>query len=432
VILAPNGVHEQWAGEQIPTHLPDWVARKVHVHRSGRALPKWATNPRDDDMSLKVLCMNVEALSHKSGEAILSTFMTGRRVFLVADESVRFKDRRSSRTKALLRMAHLATARAILSGAPVTKGVEDLYTQLRFLSPDILGHSMYETFAARYCVTQPAYRGAPRGATKIVGYRNMSELTDRVAAHCFRVTKDECLDLPPKIYTTRTVPLSDEQKEIYGRLRSALINDIEGHRVSVPNAAVRLMRLQQVTCGHVPIVDEEGNIIRIDSIKNNRVAAVMEILEEDDAPTIIWARFRHDVMILQAALEEAGISCVTYTGATPQKDREGIVQRFQAGQARVFLGNPAAAGTGLNLQRASRMIYYSNSFNADYRWQSEDRAHRIGQRNSVLIIDLITPGTIDARVLKALRDRADIARMVLDDPRAVLDDATTTTQETVP
>lgn len=422
VIVAPNGVHAQWAAQQIPTHLPDWVSRKVHVHRAGKAYPRWALDSSRDTSALLVLCINAEALSHASGREAMARFMTGRRVFLIVDESIRFKDYRAARTKALLSLAEGAVARCIMSGAPITKGVEDLYAQLRILSPDILGHSSYSTFVARYCVTAPAYRGAPRGAVKITGYRNMEELIERVDAHTFRVTKAECLDLPPKLYTTREVELTPEQKTIYRQLKTALLTDLSEGRVSAPNAAVRLMRLQQVVCGHVPIVDDEGNIVAIKALDNNRVQAVMDLLEEDDQPMIVWARFKHDVKVLGEAFTAAGVSWVSYTGDTPQSAREGLVADFMEGRARVFLGNPAAAGTGLNLQRASRMVYYSNSFNADYRWQSEDRAHRIGQRNNVTIIDLVAPGTLDAQIIRALKNRADVARMVLDDPRSVLEE----------
>lgn len=422
LVVAPNGVHAQWAAEQIPKHLPNWVGRKVHVHRAGKAYPRWATDHTQDNSDLLVLCINAEALSHASGREAVARFMTGRRVFLVVDESVRFKDTRASRTKALLSVAPDCTARAILSGAPITKGVEDLFSQLKLLSPDITGHNSLATFTSRYCVTAPAYRGAPRGAVKITGYRNMQELIDRVDAHCFRVTKAECLDLPPKIYMTRTVELTPEQKRIYKELKEALLTEISGGRVSLPNAAVRLMRLQQVICGHLPIVNDDGEIERIADVPSNRPQAVLDLLEEDDAPAIVWARFRYDVKVLGDALTQAGISYVTYNGDTPQKDREGIIARFMSGEVRVFLGNPAAAGTGLNLQRATKMIYYSNSFNADYRWQSEDRAHRIGQQSAVTIIDLAAAGTLDAQILRALKGRADIARMVLDDPRTLLAD----------
>lgn len=420
VVVAPNGVHRQWADEQIPAHMPDWVNRKVYAHRAGKTPPAWVTSSRDDNSDLTVLCINCEALAHQSGKDLLMKFMTGRRVFLVVDESIRFKSPRAARTKTLLRLASDMACTAILSGAPVTKGVEDLYSQFALLSTSILGQSSYRTFLARYCTLQPAYRGAPPGATKIVGYRNLDELTGRVAAHTFRVTKAECLDLPPKIYMTRYVTQTPEQRRIYNDLRTALLTEINGGRISAPNAAVRLMRLQQVLCGHLPVVNDAGEIERIEPVPSNRVEATMDILEEDEAPTIIWARFRHDISALRDALTAAGITFVTYFGDTKESERADNIRKFMSGEARVFLANPAAAGTGLNLQRASRMIYYSNSFNADYRWQSEDRAHRIGQTNPVTIIDLVVPGTIDTQIVKALRARQDIARMVLDDPRAVL------------
>ena len=104
------------------------------------------------------------------------------------------------------------------------------------------------------------------------------------------------------------------------------------------------------------------------------------------------------------------------TGETPQEERQQIVKNFQEDETtRFFIGQPRTGGFGLTLHAASTVIYYSNSYDLEIRLQSEDRAHRIGQKNNVTYIDLVSPGTIDEKIINALRDKIDIAGQVLNE-----------------
>jgi SNF2 family DNA or RNA helicase len=142
---------------------------------------------------------------------------------------------------------------------------------------------------------------------------------------------------------------------------------------------------------------------------------MMSCIEEVSGKIIIWSRFRYDIVRIRAALvkEYGEKSVVSYYGDTSDEDRQRAIQLFQDGDARFFVANPATAGYGLTLTEANTVIYYANDFNLETRIQSEDRCHRIGQKNPVTYIDLIAEGTIDEKIVKSLRDKIAIGAKVL-------------------
>lgn len=407
LVHAPNGVHRQWIVEQCPTHMPDFVKWKGFVYDSNtfkqrKVQKEWAEFLAFDGM--KVLAMNIECMSHKSGVDVCTDFLLATKPFWAIDESTRIKTPGATRTKAVHRLSKHAPYRAIASGAPVTKGVEDLYAQLKFLSPDILGFSSFYTFRNRYCIM-----GGFEGKM-IVGYRNVEELLKRLDGHSFRVTKADCLDLPEKVYTTREVPLTPEQKRLILQMKEEFLAQLDdGTVIDAPLAITRLMKMQQLTCGH--ILDAEGNITRVPS---NRISVLMEILEEAQGSVIIWARFHEDIRMITEALTAAGKDYVEYHGKISSEGREAAKQAFMKGHVQYMVGNQGAGGIGLNMVVANTMVYYSNDFNADVRWQSEDRIHRIGQTKSCLYVDLVSPGTPDVKIVKALRHKKNVADSIMD------------------
>ena len=246
---------------------------------------------------------------------------------------------------------------------------------------------------------------------QVVGYRNLEELSNKLERFSFRVTKDEALDLPDKVYTIRNVSLSDEQLKYYVSLKNAAIALLDnGELVSAPAVMTQLLRLQQVLCGHV--MTDDGDLVEIPS---KRIEALLDTIEEMSGKVIIWSRFRYDIRKISVVLEAkyGPNSVVTYFGDTSDEDRQKAVKNFQFGNARFFVANPQTAGYGLTLTAATNVVYYANDFNLETRVQSEDRCHRIGQKNSVTYVDFVCKGTVDVHIVKALRSKIDLSAKTL-------------------
>jgi SNF2 family DNA or RNA helicase len=330
---------------------------------------------------------------------------------MIIDESTTIKTPGSARSKNTEKVGRGARFRRIATGSPVTKSPMDLYQQCAFLSDGCLNISSYYAFQARYAVVVERQL-ASHSFKQIVGYRRLDELKEKLDRFSFRVKKEECLDLPDKLYVKREVDLTDEQVKAYNDMKAVAMALIDGGMVSTVNALTQLMRLHQIVCGHVKL--DDGTI---KELPNKRIDELMAIVEETDGKMIIWANYRHDIEAIKLTLQkEYGMSSVaTYYGDTEAEERQRIVNRFQDmnDELRFFVGNPSTGGYGLTLTAAATMVYYSNSFDLEKRLQSEDRAHRIGQTKNVTYIDLIAPGTVDEKIVKALRNKIDIATQVL-------------------
>jgi superfamily II DNA or RNA helicase len=425
LVIAPNGVHKQWVKQAIPEHGTAAVRWHAAVWAPTRKTPPQIMRSIGQ-RSLRVLTMNVESFSSESGKSFRAAreFLQSGRIMIVLDESSRVKSNRASRTKSILKLRQYSVVRCILTGTPITRGLEDLYTQYEFLDPAIIGMSSFYAARARYCVLVPAYRGAAMGAVKVAGYRNVEEFVRKIAPVTFFVGKD-VLGLPEKTFEVREVTMSPEQQRLYKALAEELIEDLRASRVETPaNAAVRLMRLQQVLCGYkVEVeegVDENGDDVKITSsiaIPSRRLEALYDVLTNHDGQAVIWCKFTNDILDVSEFLREQGHEVVTYYGETPNADRAANVAAFKEGRAQYFVGNPDAAGTGIDgLQVAELAVYYSNGFRAESRWQSEDRIHRIGMRGHAHYVDLVVPDSVDELVLKNLKMKGSLAKAVFENP----------------
>ncbi len=330
---------------------------------------------------------------------------------MAIDESTTIKTHTAARAKNAAKVGKEAKYRRIMTGSPVTKSPMDLYQQCAFLSLDCLGHQSYYTFQARYAIVQERTM-ASHSFKQVVGYRNLEELKEKLDRFSFRVTKDECLDLPDKLYTKREVDLTDEQIKAYNEMKTLALAQLKEGLVSTANALTQIMRLHQIVCGHVKL--DDGTVVEL---PNNRIEELMSIIEESDGKVIIWASYRHAIkQIEEALIAEYGKESVgTYYGDTDTDERQRVVEEFQNPDSplRFFVGNPSTGGYGITLTAANLMVYYSNSFDLEKRLQSEDRAHRIGQTKNVTYVDLIAPKTVDEKIVKALRSKIDIATQVL-------------------
>ena len=415
LIVAPKGVYKNWYDIEIPVHLPDHVkhSKVLWEPTSSKKKQLELDTLFDGKPELKVLIMNVEAFSTPKGLQFAKKYLSlfnGRALFGI-DESTTIKNPTAKRTKSILQLGNLATYRRILTGSPVTKSPLDLYTQCMFLDKKHLGLESYYSYRARYAHMVKRNFGG-RQVQIIDSYRRLDELAGKLDHFSYRVLKEDCLDLPPKIFTTRIVELSTEQKEQYVMMKKAAIAEHKGKLMSSATALTTLLRLHQITCGTFKA--DDGTVT---PIKNNRITALMDCLAEIEGKAIIWATYREDLKNIVTALKKAygEASTVEYHGGVDATLRQDNIAQFQdvKGPTRFFVGNAQTGGYGITLTAANTVIYYSNNYDLEKRLQSEDRAHRIGQTGSVTYVDLVAEKTIDERIIKSLKDKIGIANEIM-------------------
>ena len=416
LIVAPKGVYKNWDAIEFPTHLPDHIECTKVLWEPTATKKKQAELDTlfDDKGDLKILIMNVEAFSTSKGldfaHSFLNIFLG--RALIGIDESTTIKSPTAKRTKNILKIGDLAKYRRILTGSPVTKSPLDLFSQCEFLDPYHLGHASYYSFRARYANMVKRNFGG-RQVQLVVSYRRLDELADILDKFSYRVLKEDCLDLPEKVFTKRLIELTPEQDKAYKQMKQMALAMLDnGEVMTTVNVMTQLMRLHQITCGHFKADDGTTT-----ALKNNRMDALLQLLEETDGKVIIWANYREDIKNIVAALKKAygDASTVEYHGGVDSTLRQEHIAQFQQknGPTRYFVGNAQTGGYGITLTAANTVIYYSNSYDLEKRLQSEDRAHRIGQTGSVTYVDLIAENTVDDKIVKSLRNKINIANEIM-------------------
>ena len=396
LIVAPKGVIGTWYNQELPTHLPDHI-ENVTVLWQPNITKKQQENLDslfEPEESLHILIMNVEALSTTKGRDFAAKFLSSHNTLMAIDESTTIKNPGAKRTKNIIKLAEGAKYRRIMTGSPVTKNPLDLYSQCEFLSPWLLDFTSYYAFRNRYAEMKTLHLHG-RSVQVVDKFKNLGELSDQLKGFSYRVLKEDCLDLPEKIYLKRNIKLSPDQVKLYLQMKETALANLNGKQVTTVNALTQLMRLHQITCGHFTADDGSTQ-----PIVNNRIDELMNVLEETEGKAIIWAHYQYDITeIIKVITKEYGPgSVVDYYGLTPQDERQPNIKKFQDDPGcRFMVGTPSTGGYGITLTAANTVIYYSNGYDLEKRLQSEDRAHRIGQQKSVTYVDLICDVTVDEK-----------------------------------
>ena len=305
-------------------------------------------------------------------------------------------------------MSHI---RRILTGSPITKSPLDLYTQCQFLSPELLGFTSYLTFRNRYAEMADLPVGSGRFIQIPKYYKRLDELEDKLKRFSTRIRKDQCLDLKPKIRQRRYIELEGKNKALYNRLREHALAIVEDSTISFSNKLTEIIKLHQVCNGFTK--DDDGKILQL---HDQKIDALKEILDETDGKVIIWANYlwnihqiKHELMVKYG---EKSTVCIF--GEVSVEDRRQAVKRIQEDpETRFLVANPTTGGFGLTLTACNTVIYYSNNYNLEVRMQSEDRAHRLGQKGSVVYVDIVAKNTLDEAIMKSLINKGKIAAKTL-------------------
>ena len=412
LIVAPKGVIGTWYNQELPTHLPNHIESvsvlwQPNINKKQKEKLDTLFETGED---LHILIMNVEAFSTEKGTEFAKKFLRSHKSLVAIDESTTIKNPKAKRTKNITDLSNLAKYRRIMTGSPVTKNPLDLYSQCEFLHPYLLDFTSYYAFRNRYAEMKTLHMHG-RQIQIVSNFKNLGELSDTLKNFSYRVLKEDCLDLPDKIYIKRNISLTTEQQKVYKSMKEKALAILNGKQVTSVSVLTQLMRLHQITCGH--FVADDGSV---QEVKSNRLNELMDVLEEIEGKAIIWAHYQHDIKKIIKSIEKihGPGSVVDYYGLTAQEHRQPNIKKFQEDdKCRFIVGTPQTGGYGITLTQANTVVYYSNGYDLEKRLQSEDRAHRIGQKKSVTYVDIMAEETVDEKIVKALRKKINIASEVL-------------------
>jgi len=419
IIISDKGAYLNWPITELPKCLHG-IKYRISTYSSSMKSDerkKMQEIMLAQDDVLDILVINVEAFSGEKAVDVAKQFINSHYMLIAVDEATSIKNVKSERTKNLMKLARLCDYRRILTGTPITQSPLDVFAQCEFLQPGLLGHRTFVGFRTEYAEMRQMCFGS-RSFQQIVGYRHLDKLSAKLEPFSSRILKKDCLDLPEKVYETIYVEQTPEQKKLYDDLKTYAMSQFEQGLLTSTSAITTINKLHQINCGHVKL--DDGNTI---DIPNNRIPALLELLEKVQGKVLIWCAFQRDVELILAALNGMEHHAVHYYGKTTPEERARALQLFTTdSNCKWFVGTAATGGKGLTLIEATTTVYYSNSDSAEDRWQSEDRNHRKGQVNQVTYFDLVAPGTVDGKVLSRLKHKEDLAFQVLDKFRELVAD----------
>jgi SNF2 family DNA or RNA helicase len=332
---------------------------------------------------------------------------------VIADEAHRAKNRKAQQTRALKAIKDVVWKTA-LSGTPVVNRPDEFWSLLNWLYPD--QYRSYWKFFKTYVETTMVRVKGTRYVQQVVGPKNADQLLKEIRPFYVRRLKKNVLkDLPDKYYSKVSVSLTPTQRRAYNQMRDdmiAWIGQQEDEVLPAPVVIAQLTRLQQFACAFAEF-DEKGRVRLAEP--SSKLDALMELLSESDQQVVVFSRFKQMIRLVQRRLEAADISCVTFVGETTQEDRTLNVEKFQAGEVRVFAGTIAAGGVGITLHAASHVIFTDRDWSPALNLQAEDRLHRIGQKNAVQVTDIMAKNTVDLGKAQRLELKKAWLRTILGD-----------------
>ncbi len=327
---------------------------------------------------------------------------------IIADEGHRLKDGTSRQSRAMHELGDTADYRLLLTGTAITNKELDIFSEYRFAAPQVFGTSFY-TFRGRYF-----FMGGYGGYVPVFRKAMTDEFLQKLHSVAYRVRKDECLDLPGITEEVRSVELEPSAMRLYDKIEEENHAALRRSEVTVLNVLTQILRLSQITGGH--LTDDGGRVHPVSTAKMEALADIVESMQEEGRKLVVMARFVAELDDIEGMLRKKKIGYACVRGGV--KDRAEEVRRFQNDRdCSVFVGQIQAAGMGLTLTVASTMVFFSLDYNMANFDQAKARIHRVSQTENCHYIYLCCRNTIDGKVLKALRNKIDLAKMMIDDYR---------------
>ena len=367
-----------------------------------------STNERTVPLTARFHVVGIESMS--SSDRIVHTFdkVLTDKSYVAVDESSYIKGHSSKRTERITAMASRAKYRAILNGTPFTQGAVDLYAQMRFLSPEILGYKSFYSFAANHLEYEIKRNPQTRQyveTKRIVRSHNVRFLAAKIEPYTFQVLKNECLTLPEKLYESRYCAMSSAQRGYYEQAKHEILLQHDPDYWTATTIFHLFTALQCIICGFWKRRDSRTGVQTLIEIDHDRIDTMLAAAEEIplEAKVVVWAKYHYCVnQIVQKLTEVYGADAVQqYHGKISTEQRETQLAAWRA-SGRFLVATQASGGHGLTLNEAEYVIFYANSFKFSERIQAEDRNHRIGQTKRPVYVSLSCLDSIDERIARAL------------------------------
>lgn len=353
--------------------------------------------------------LSVVVINYESTWRLESELLNFAPDMIIADEGHKLKEGRSNQSKGMHLLGDKARFKLLLTGTIITNKELDVFSQYRFLDPTVFGESFYrfrnQFFEmGGYMKKIPIFKSILR-----------DEFLKRLHSIAFRITKEECLDLPPFTEEERIVELEPQALKIYKTIEHDSYMELNsGDEVTAVNILTKTLRLSQIAGGHLTSDDKE--VKPVSTAKLEALSDIIDIAINEDKKLVIMARFIPELNDIENLLHLRKIDYAVVRGGV--KDRDEQIKKFQDDPScKVFVGQIAAAGLGITLTSASTMVFYSLDYSMSNFEQARARIHRAGQKYNCHYIYLIAKGTIDRKVIKALRNKKDLARELVDDYR---------------
>lgn len=403
-----------------PVSLKETVRQEILKHTDCAPADIHVFSDRTNERNVPAVTwyvVGIESMSTSARVVHTVNKLVTARTMAILDESSYIKGHNAMRTLRITKLCERTRYRLILTGTPLSQGVVDLFAQMRFLSPKILGYSSFYSFAANHLEYSEKY------PDMIVRSHNEEYLAAKIQPYVYQVTKDECLSLSPKLYTTRYFSMTMEQRQAYEQAKDELLADITDDDID----SVAIFRLfgvlQQIACGFWNRRVRRGKFELLE-FEHNRIDMLIDTVHSIPAgeKVIIWCKYQRDIRQIEKALKaECGPDCVAlFFGSLSEQKRAEQVQHFRS-SARFFLATQSCGGHGLTLNEAHHVIFYNNAFKYSERLQAEDRCHRIGQEHKVTYIDIHCSNSIDDRIADALAKKGNAVERFKDEVNKIKD-----------
>lgn len=458
LVIAPNGVHKQWAIEEIPKWMKDvdtvvwWKKNKPFGFVEGK---------------LNIVCTNIDQFSTKTRYLDYVNWVNAHKCFIILDEATRIKNPKALRTQRLLYEFNRVikrgrtvlsseprtAARAILTGTPVTNGPFDVWSMFEFLRPGYFGvnwyafqnrygmfHSIdvsgrtirilinediwyainhctsFEEANIRYGVSLSTYDTIRNQAHYEGPFRNVEQLRQKMSEIAMFVRIEDCLDMPERIYNRKLLDMSAEQARVYYEMENYFLTEYKNEKVEAKTKLTSYIRLQQIASGFVssevlPEEEEDPPPNKITWFDSTPKLDQLEIdLEEIPGQVIIVCHFSAEADRIYESLKDK-YKCCLMTGWK----KVGSIEGFKENRYKVMVANIRVISMGFNLQEhCHHMIFYSNTFSLEDRIQVEARIYRSGQKQPCIYIDYVMTDTIDMKVYAALKQKKQLSDYIRD------------------